>query len=95
MGPGNRGERVWAIEDCRHVSGGLERFLIDALADLVGERAPALLELACAAGVAPIPASSGKHQRHRLDRGGNRKLNCVSTRGSFGADRRSTDGDRH
>jgi transposase len=22
-------ERVWAIEDCRHVSGGLERFLID------------------------------------------------------------------
>jgi transposase len=21
------GERVWAIEDCRHVSGGLERFL--------------------------------------------------------------------
>ena len=22
------GERVWAIEDCRHVSGGLERFLL-------------------------------------------------------------------
>src|SRR5215203_6773645 len=22
------GERVWALEDCRHVSGGLERFLI-------------------------------------------------------------------
>jgi transposase len=22
------GERIWAIEDCRHVSGGLERFLI-------------------------------------------------------------------
>jgi hypothetical protein len=22
------GERVWAIEDCRHVSGGLERFLV-------------------------------------------------------------------
>jgi len=22
-------ERVWAIEDCRHVSGGLERFLVD------------------------------------------------------------------
>src|SRR4051795_5014398 len=21
-------ERVWALEDCRHVSGGLERFLI-------------------------------------------------------------------
>jgi transposase len=24
------GERVWAIEDCRHVSGALERFLLDA-----------------------------------------------------------------
>src|SRR4051812_28029044 len=23
-----RGERVWAIEDCRHVSGALERFLL-------------------------------------------------------------------
>ena len=23
-------ERVWAIEDCRHVSGGLERFLVAA-----------------------------------------------------------------
>jgi transposase len=23
------GERVWAIEDCRHVSGGLERFLVE------------------------------------------------------------------
>jgi transposase len=22
------GERVWALEDCRHVSGGLERFLL-------------------------------------------------------------------
>jgi transposase len=22
-------ERVWVIEDCRHVSGGLERFLLD------------------------------------------------------------------
>ena len=24
------GERVWALEDCRHVSGSLERFLIGA-----------------------------------------------------------------
>jgi transposase len=74
------------------------------LSTLVAKRAPALLELpgcgamtaatiiaetagpgrfptdaklARAAGVAPIPASSGKHQRHRLDRGGNRKLNCA------------------
>jgi transposase len=29
------------------------------------------------AGVAPIPASSGDRSRHRLDRGGNRQLNCA------------------
>ena len=29
------------------------------------------------AGVAPIPASSGTRIRHRLDRGGNRQLNCA------------------
>jgi transposase len=29
------------------------------------------------AGVAPIPASSGKRVRQRLDRGGNRQLNCA------------------
>jgi transposase len=29
------------------------------------------------AGVAPVPASSGKRSRHRLDRGGNRQLNCA------------------
>lgn len=29
------------------------------------------------AGVAPIPASSGDRTRHRLDRGGNRRLNCA------------------
>jgi len=34
-------------------------------------------KLARAAGVAPIPASSGKTNRHRLDRGGNRQLNAT------------------
>jgi transposase len=29
-GRGLDGERVWAIEDCRHVSGALERFLVAA-----------------------------------------------------------------
>jgi transposase len=29
------------------------------------------------AGVAPVPVSSGRRQRHRLDRGGNRQLNCA------------------
>jgi transposase len=43
---------------------GAERFASDA-------------KLARLAGVAPIPASSGKRVRHRLDRGGNRQLNCA------------------
>jgi transposase len=34
-------------------------------------------QLARHAGVAPLDASSGKHQRHRLDRGGNHQLNCA------------------
>jgi transposase len=34
-------------------------------------------KLARLAGVAPIPASSGSRVRHRLDRGGNRQLNCA------------------
>jgi transposase len=34
-------------------------------------------QLARHAGVAPLEASSGKHQRHRLDRGGNRQLTCA------------------
>jgi transposase len=43
---------------------GVERFASDA-------------KLARLAGVAPIPASSGNRRRHRLDRGGNRQLNCA------------------
>jgi transposase len=34
-------------------------------------------QLARHAGVAPLEARSGKRQRHRLDRGGNRQLNCA------------------
>jgi transposase len=44
--------------------GPIERFQTDA-------------QLARHAGVAPLEASSGTHQRHRLDRGGNRQLNCA------------------
>jgi transposase len=43
---------------------GADRFASDA-------------KLARLAGVAPIPASSGNRIRHRLDRGGNRQLNCA------------------
>jgi transposase len=34
-------------------------------------------QLARHAGVALLEASSGKYKRHRLDRGGNRQLNCA------------------
>ena len=44
--------------------GPIERFQSDA-------------QLARHAGVAPLEASSGKRRRHRLDRGGNRQLNCA------------------
>ena len=43
---------------------GIARFTSDA-------------KLARIAGSAPIPASSGRIDRHRLDRGGNRQLNCA------------------
>jgi transposase len=41
------------------------------------ERFDSEAKLARLAGVAPIPASSGSRDRHRLDRGGNRQLNCA------------------
>ena len=43
---------------------GADRFASDA-------------KLASAAGIAPIPASSGRTDRHRLDRGGNRQINAA------------------
>jgi transposase len=43
---------------------GVERFATDA-------------KLARAAGIAPIPASSGNTHRHRLDRAGNRQINAA------------------
>jgi transposase len=43
---------------------GIGRFATDA-------------KLARIAGSAPLPASSGRTDRHRLDRGGNRQLNCA------------------
>jgi transposase len=64
--------RLLALAGCGPLSaakllseiGPIERFGSDA-------------QLARHAGVAPLDASSGKHQRHRLDRGGNRQLNCA------------------
>jgi transposase len=88
---------------CRELS-GRARELERELAVLVSAHAPALLELpgcgvltaaklvgetaeverfaseaqlAMHAGTAPLPASSGARQRHRLNRSGNRQLNCA------------------
>ncbi len=48
------------------------------LGEIAGaERFATEAKLARAAGVAPIPVSSGKTHRHRLDRGGNRQLNTA------------------
>ncbi len=59
-------------------------------AKLVGEIAGAGrfrtdAQLARTAGVAPLPASSGRTDRHRLDRGGNRQLNCAFHRWAVNA----------
>jgi transposase len=48
--------------------GPIERFHTDAQLARHGGVAPLQ---------APLPASSGRTQRHRLDRGGNRQLNCA------------------
>jgi len=93
-------ELVRAIRDRSKRAAGLER----EIATMVRAQAPQLLELpgcgpltaakllaetagvsrfasdaklARLAGVAPIPASSGNRTRLRLDRGGNRQLNCA------------------
>jgi transposase len=48
------------------------------LGEIAGaQRVATEAKLARAAGVAPIPVSSGKTHRHRLDRGGNRQLNTA------------------
>ncbi|WP_260723486.1 transposase [Dactylosporangium roseum] len=40
-------------------------------------RVPTEAAFAALAGAAPVPASSGRHQRHRLNRGGDRTLNAA------------------
>jgi transposase len=67
--------RLLALPGCGPLSaakllceiGPIDRFRTDA-------------QLARHAGVAPLDASSGKQQRHRLDRGGNRQLDCALQR---------------
>jgi transposase len=57
---------------------GIARFATDA-------------ELARLAGCAPIAVSSGRTDRHRLDRGGNRQLNCALHRIAVAKGRSDTD----
>jgi transposase len=48
------------------------------LAEVAGiDRFASPAKLARYAGVAPVPVSSGARERHRLDRTGNRQLNCA------------------
>lgn len=107
LGRAEQGARVRVARDLLNsirVSVRRTRELERELAQLVEVKAPALVEipgcgamtaakiisettgverfgsdakLARLAGVAPIPASSGRRDRHRLDRGGNRQLNCA------------------
>ncbi len=46
-------------------------------AELGGRAFATDAQLASFAGTAPLPASSGEHARHRLNRGGNRRLNAL------------------
>jgi len=105
-----RAEQTRRVQIARELVGSIRartrriRELERELTSLVAEKAPQLLQLpgcgsltaariiaevgdvarfssdaqlARLAGIAPIPVSSGMRDRHRLDRGGNRKLNCA------------------
>lgn len=63
------GARAWALEG----SGSYAAALLVAWS--APGRVPSEAAFARLAGVAPIPARSGKVLRHRLDRGGDRRLN--------------------
>ena len=77
------GERVWAIEDCRHVSGALERFLIAR-----GERVLRVTTRLMAS-VAALGARARQVRQHRRDRGraggAARRLGGVADGGSWPA----------
>jgi transposase len=84
-----RREQTLQVRIARELAGrcrALTRAILELereLAVMTAQTAPALLELpGCGAvtahgGVAPLEASSGRVRRHRLDRGGNRQLNCA------------------
>jgi transposase len=80
----SRAEQSTRVQIARELVNEIRRRTRRALtaAKLIAETAGARrlasdAKFARLAGVAPIPASSGKRVRHRLDRGGNRQLNCA------------------
>jgi hypothetical protein len=75
------GERVWALEDCRHVSGSLERFLI-ARGERVARNGSKWLDFALEeAGMAAIRVKANypaaQYQRLKPRRGHKRALGAV------------------
>ena len=58
---------------------GVDWLTAGSLAGILGcgQRFPTEAHLAAYAGVAPLEASSAGHLRHRLNRGGNRRLNAI------------------
>src|SRR6266851_599680 len=59
------------------MSGRVSKLLQALLVGRVFDRFKSDAQLARHSGVAPLEASSGRIQRHRLDRGGNRQLNAA------------------
>lgn len=67
-----RAPELLALEGCGTLTAA------KLIAEMAGaKRLASDAKFARLAGVAPIPASSGNRVRHRLDRGGNRQLNCA------------------
>lgn len=64
------GDELQTIHGCGVISAGI---IIGELAGTAGFASDA--QLAAWAGTAPLDASSGRQQRHRLNRGGNRQVN--------------------
>ena len=72
---GLEGERVWAIEDCRHVSGSFERFLIGrgervlrVTTRLMAASRRGLSDVLCGVGVTDA-ARSGPRKAPRVEQG--------------------------
>ena len=77
---GHGGERVWAIEDCRHVSGALERFLL-ARGEAVVRVAPKLTVSARSVGARVGQVRRHRRRRDRARRAARRPRHAARSRG--------------